>query len=213
MKGIESQREVQNTQDRQEKKRDRRPLWAAFWVTVIYAGFACLQLLVMGITLNMDQRPWIGVVGNGGISLTLVKDQPLEISGIAQNFGRGPALDVVTVNRMQIVPQGQHPTFNSYSKSDADTPAVLFPGSTVTLNAGTRYENPENPRLLNESDIVKIRDQQVRIYFFGSIWYKDSSHIPFSREHRTDYCFTYRPELGAPSVAPFDACNEHNYAD
>jgi hypothetical protein len=178
-----------------------------------YTRAAFQQLGVMRDTLNLD-RPWVGITGSGNFRLDVVEDGPLSVTMSAQNVGRTPALNLVTVNKMETVgPSGHTPDFGGYSKSDAGPPVVLFPGSITTIHVYTTKLSAQGNSLahLKPPDVEALRNGTVRIYVYGSLWYDDTLR---THEHRTDYCFIYDAETSKVSGgSSFGTCKTHNYAD
>ena len=160
-----------------------------------------------------DQRAWVGVSGSGDFNLRLAKGEPLAISLAARNSGKSPALELVSVNKMMTVgPNGTEPDFSGYSKSEAGPPVVLFPNSLTTISVNTAKPSDKGLSLpnLDENQVKGFTDGTIKIYVYGSIWYRDTIQ---KSEHRTDYCFAYDPQSSAPNNPSFAACKIHNYAD
>lgn len=165
-------------------------------------------------TLVASERPWVGISGsgNGNFQLEIAENRPLSVTLYAQNVGKTPALNEIGVNKLTIVPRGNRiPDFGGYSKSEAGPPAVLFPGAIATLHNDTSQPdaagNSKPPLTLQQ--VEEFKSGAVQLYVYGSIWYDDTFH---TREHRTDYCFVYIPDL-SKTIANFSACKTHNYAD
>jgi hypothetical protein len=183
-------------------------------ITWAYTHYAGQQLGIMKGTLNLD-RPWVGITGSGNFKLEMAEGAPLSVSMGAQNVGRTPALNLVSVSKLTIVGLGGHtPDFGGYSKSEAGPPLVLFPGSITTIQIDTIKPSAGGfsfPHLKPE-EVEALKSGTAQIYVYGSIWYDDTLH---TREHRTDYCFVYvpLPDTSKPITPNFGACNTHNYAD
>jgi len=149
----------------------------------------CGQWLTMHDALNLDNRPWVGIGGSGNFGIDLVEGGPLRVSLNAQNFGRTPALNLVTVNKMEAGTNGHVPNCENYTKAEASPPIVLFPGSITTIKIDTNKPSAQGNAFLhlNAFQVSTVKNGTVRVYVFGSIWYSDTLH---SREHRTDYCLS-----------------------
>lgn len=180
-------------------------------ITWAYTHYAGQQLGIMKDTLNLD-RPWVGISGSGNFQLEIAEGGPLSVTMNAQNVGRTPALNQVSVNKLETVPPGGHaPDFGGYSKSEASPPVVLFPGSITTIHIDTTKPSAQGNSFahLKPQEVEALKNGTVQIYVYGSIWYDDTH----AREHRTDYCFTYIPDTSKSLSTNFGACKTHNYAD
>lgn len=58
---LRTARETDERKQKLEYNRNRRPLWGAFIVTIVYALFAGGQWLTMQNQLNLSERPWVSV--------------------------------------------------------------------------------------------------------------------------------------------------------
>jgi hypothetical protein len=211
------------TGEARKQKRYRQfrnwPNWVEVLCTVVLVGitwtythYAGQQLTVMRDTLNSD-RPWVGIGGSGSFQLEITENGPLSITMNAQNTGKTPALNLVSVNKLEIVnPNGHIPSFEGYSKFEASPPVVLFPGSITTIHVDTTGASAQGNSFahLSGPQVEFLKNGTVKIYAYGSIWYDDTLH---TREHRTDYCFVQIPDPLKPTTANFGACKTHNYAD
>jgi hypothetical protein len=181
-------------------------------ITGAYTYYAGQQLGVIKTTLNSD-RPWVGINGSGNFQLEITEGGPLSVSINAQNVGRTPALNAVSVNKLEFVPPNGHiPDFGGYSKAEASPPVILFPGSVTTIHIDTSKLSAQGNAFahLSPPEVEALKNGTVQIYVYGSIWYDDTLH---TREHRTDYCFVQIPDPLKPAAANFGACKTHNYAD
>lgn len=197
-------------------KLKKAPIWieaacalALVFITGTYTYYAGQQLRTMKNTLNLD-RPWVGISGSGNFELKMPEGGPLSITMNAQNTGRTPALNLVTVNKLETVGLGGHAPDFEYSKSEASPPVVLFPGSITTIKIDTNRSSAQGNALqhLTTPEVEALQSGAVKIYVYGSIWYDDTH----GHSHRTDYCFIYIPDRPF-SGANFGTCKAHNYAD
>lgn len=160
--------------------------------------------------LELDQRPWVGLMGNNHIAVEVVKNSPIKIKIELQNVGKTPALDEASVNNLTNHPIGDPmPTFNGYSRADAGPPITLMPNAIAVAEIATDKPGTRGvPVILSDADIININSGKVQLFLYGTIWYSDT----FGKSHRTDYCLQYLPSSGATGNS-FGACATHNYAD
>jgi hypothetical protein len=201
-----------------------------FVATASYVVFACLQWRIMGDTLELEERPWVGIYSGEADSFVMdaSENHPLKVQLKAKNVGKSPAFNLVAVAKMQTVgPQGKPPIFDNYSKSEAGTPSTIFPNSVTYLTVDTTKKSAEGNSFpsLQKGEVEAIKSGIVRVYAYGSIWYEDGlSNLHWygailnllrSSDHRTDYCFAFVPSQGNISTdhGTWAACDTHNYAD
>ncbi len=225
---LEEQHATERKEDSAQQGKTYRLERYGLWAVIIYAAITFWQGVsahrsataardaanVARDTLVASERPWVGISGsgNGNFQLEIAENRPLSVTIYAQNVGKTPALNEIGVNKLTIVPLGSRiPDFGGYSKSEAGPPVVLFPGAIATLHNDTSQPdaagNSKPPLTLQQ--VKEFKSGAVQIYVYGSIWYDDTFH---TREHRTDYCFVYIPDL-SKTIANFGACKTHNYAD
>jgi hypothetical protein len=160
--------------------------------------------------LELDQRPWVGLIGSNHISIEMVKGTPIKMHLEFQNVGKTPALDEISVNNFANRPVSYPmPDFGGYSKNDAGPPITLMPNAIAGAIITTDKPGKSGiPVILSDADIDGFKTGKVQLFAYGSIWYNDT----FGKPHRTDYCLQFLPPSGA-TPGGVAACPTHNYAD
>jgi hypothetical protein len=160
-------------------------------------------------TLILDERPWVGIGGSGHMNAEIVRGLPIKIHMDVQNFGKSPAFNETSVNKLTNHPIADpKPIFDDYSKKDAGPTITLMPGSIASVDLAT--DNPGKagfPIIINDADLQFVNEGKVQLFVYGSIWYDDT----FGKSHQTDYCLQFVPPIRTPMS--FTACPTHNHAD
>ena len=171
------------------------------WITYTVATTSQRQL-------EMDQRPWVGLMGAAHVNVTYSASSPITTSIEIQNTGKTPALNEVAVGKFETQPPSfPMPRFETYTQKDAGPAVTLMPNAIA--NIGGTTEKPSDKGLtinkLSETEVTAIDKGQLQLFLYGSIWYDDI----FKKPHHTDYCLQFIP---GPTHS-FLACPVHNYAD
>jgi hypothetical protein len=103
---ITAAREAQESGQTLESKRNRRPLWGAFIITVIYAFFAGAQWYTMKQQMEVANRPWLSAEVQILSPLLFDKngDGRMTVSYVIENSGHSPAMKVF--DRIRFIPAG-----------------------------------------------------------------------------------------------------------
>jgi len=165
-------------------------------------------------TLVLDERPWVGLMGNGHVSVEITKDSPIKSLVDIQNFGKTPALDERGIAHLTTRPiQAPMPDLGNCTDTEekgASPPVTLMP--TAIYQYGFATDAPSSvgiPVILTQADIDLLNGDQVQLYLYGCIWYRDTFHNP----RKTEWCLQYIPSTKTGGSANrFSVCPTHNHA-
>ncbi|GEM_PF-3989196 len=91
-----------------------------------------------------------------------------EISFTTRNVGQTPAYDITHSSDIEVLPQPLPPGYRFPEPTgDRSTPTVLFPGRDFN---GTKRA----ARTFSVDEILRIRNDEARIYIWGEIRYRDA---------------------------------------
>lgn len=165
-------------------------------------------------TLILDERPWVGPMGDGHVSIEIAKGSPIKFHIDVENFGKTPALDERGIAHLTTRPIKTRMTdFGNCSdteQKDASAPVTLMPTAIAQYNFTTDAPSSAGIKvILTEADIDLINSEQVQLFMYGCLWYRDT----FNNPHKTQWCLQYNPPTGEGGHATnFSACLTHNHA-
>jgi hypothetical protein len=153
---------------------------AKFWLELFaliglgaYTGVALLQWHATTQTMRLDQRPWVAPKGG---QLQLQIGQAIARPIFLQNTGKTAALHVQGIFRMEVVKEGDEPTFD-YSPPHASkmsTP-VLWQGEAAPIPPVTLLilKAPTEPLLFSRELNERYNNRTIMFIEYGRVTYDD----------------------------------------